>query len=226
MAPPEVGATVVAKVRPAPAPALATRTHSWSLCATRQVTKVNPRFATVDIFAVNGQACREPFRGMVRCVPQQQQRQSVCAVCVAADGAALRRALSVQDIRATETDKVQVYRSFRPGDVILAAVISLGDARSYYLSTARNELGVIFAESEAGRVHRRGLRERERGRESHAYAHASACAQALTHAPACPGETMVPVSWQEMLCPKTQTKEFRKCAKPAAATTTAPAAAT
>ena len=85
---------------------------------------------------------------------------------------------SVQDIRATEKDKVQVYRSFRPGDVVLADVISLGDARSYYLSTARNELGVIFAESEAG-------------------------------------ETMVPVSWQEMMCPKTKTKEFRKVAKPA-----------
>lgn len=28
--------------------------------------------------------------------------------------------------------------------------ISLGDARSYYLSTARNDLGVIFANSEAG----------------------------------------------------------------------------
>ena len=29
-------------------------------------------------------------------------------------------------------------------------VISLGDARSYYLSTAKNEFGVIFARSEAG----------------------------------------------------------------------------
>ncbi len=28
--------------------------------------------------------------------------------------------------------------------------ISLGDARSYYITTARNDLGVIFATSEAG----------------------------------------------------------------------------
>ena len=28
--------------------------------------------------------------------------------------------------------------------------ISLGDARSYYVTTARNDLGVIFATSEAG----------------------------------------------------------------------------
>jgi exosome complex RNA-binding protein Csl4 len=29
--------------------------------------------------------------------------------------------------------------------------ISLGDARSYYISTARNDLGVIFGTSEAGK---------------------------------------------------------------------------
>ena len=29
------------------------------------------------------------------------------------------------------------------------------------------------------------------------------------------GETMVPISWQEMMCPKTKQKEYRKCAKPA-----------
>jgi exosome complex component CSL4 len=53
----------------------------------------------------------------------------------------------------------------------------LGDARSYFLSTAQNDLGVIFATSVAG-------------------------------------ATMIPISWQEMQCPKTKTIEFRKCAKP------------
>ncbi|GER51316.1 exosome complex component CSL4 [Striga asiatica] len=38
-----------------------------------------------------------------------------------------------QDVRATEIDK-----------------LSLGDARAYYLSTAKNELGVVSAESVAG----------------------------------------------------------------------------
>jgi exosome complex component CSL4 len=45
---------------------------------------------------------------------------------------------------------VEVVTSFRPGDVIHAEVISLGDARSYYLSTAKEELGVIMATSDAG----------------------------------------------------------------------------
>lgn len=76
--------------------------------------------------------------------------------------------IRVQDIRATEKDKVKVGDCFRGGDVIKGQVvgtrfilvstvasltreqISLGDARSYYITTARNDLGVIFATSEAG----------------------------------------------------------------------------
>lgn len=36
---------------------------------------------------------------------------------------------------------------------MLLVQISLGDARSYYITTARNDLGVIFATSEAGETH-------------------------------------------------------------------------
>ena len=53
----------------------------------------------------------------------------------------------LQDVRATEVDKLDIYDCFRPGDVIKAEVLSLGDARSYYLSTAKNELGVVYAKS-------------------------------------------------------------------------------
>lgn len=89
---------------------------------TCQVTAVNPRFAKVDIICVGSAPLKENFRGMIR----------------------------VQDVRDTEKDKVEIYKSFRPGDVVLARVISLGDARSYLLSTAANELGVVHAESEDG----------------------------------------------------------------------------
>nr|GEZ15543.1 exosome complex component CSL4 [Tanacetum cinerariifolium] len=47
------------------------------------------------------------------------------------------------------TDKVDMHTSFRPGDIVKASVIFLGDARAYYLSTAQNELGVVSAESMA-----------------------------------------------------------------------------
>ncbi|KAI9894323.1 MAG: exosome 3'-_5 exonuclease subunit ski4 (Csl4) [Vezdaea aestivalis] len=58
--------------------------------------------------------------------------------------------IRVQDVRATEKDRVKIMESFRPGDVIRAIVISLGDQSNYYLSTARNELGVVIATSEVG----------------------------------------------------------------------------
>ncbi|KAM6185889.1 exosome complex component CSL4 isoform 4-T4 [Rhynchocyon petersi] len=81
------------------------------------------------------------------------------------------------DVGAIVTCKVEIYKSFRPGDIVLAKVISLGDAQSnYLLTTAENELGVVVAHSESG-------------------------------------VQMVPISWCEMQCPQTHTKEFRKVAR-------------
>lgn len=57
-----------------------------------------------------------------------------------------------QDIRATEVDKAEVVKSLRPGDIIRARVISLGDSTQYFLSTAENELGVRWAKSAAGAI--------------------------------------------------------------------------
>ncbi|CAI5482842.1 unnamed protein product [Closterium sp. Yama58-4] len=54
-----------------------------------------------------------------------------------------------QDVRATEIDKVDLLASFRPGDLIRAQVLSLGDSRAYFLSTAKNDLGVILAKGVA-----------------------------------------------------------------------------
>ncbi|CAM6085114.1 unnamed protein product [Calypogeia fissa] len=115
---------------------------------TAKITKIQPRTASADIVCVGLQAIKEKFTGIVR----------------------------QQDVRATEIDKVEMHTSFRPGDIIRAEVLSLGDARAYYLSTAKNELGVVSATSDAG-------------------------------------VEMVPVSWQEMQCPVTGQKEFRKVAK-------------
>lgn len=76
-----------------------------------------------------------------------------------------------QDVRATEKDRVKIGESFRGGDVIRSQVvsslsypwrgsvvtdsffskISLGDARSYFVTTARNDLGVIYGTSDAGK---------------------------------------------------------------------------
>ncbi|KAI6685072.1 hypothetical protein NL676_030985 [Syzygium grande] len=87
-----------------------------------RVTKVLSRMASADILCVGPKSVREKFTGTIR----------------------------QQDVRATEIDKVDMHLSFRPGDIVRALVLSLGDARAYYLSTAKNELGVVSAESTAG----------------------------------------------------------------------------
>ena len=38
-----------------------------------------------------------------------------------------------------------IFQSFQPRDIVVAKVISLGDASAYLLTTAENELGVIVA---------------------------------------------------------------------------------
>lgn len=47
---------------------------------------------------------------------------------------------------------MRIGECFRLGDIVKAKVVSLGDARSYYLSTAANELGVVYATSEDGEL--------------------------------------------------------------------------
>ncbi|XP_034044747.1 exosome complex component CSL4 isoform X2 [Thalassophryne amazonica] len=89
---------------------------------TCKVTSINSRFAKVRILYVGSTPLKEHFRGMIR----------------------------KEDVQATEKDKVDTYKSFRPGDIVIAKVISLGDVQStYLLSTAENELGVVVAHSQA-----------------------------------------------------------------------------
>ncbi|KAI1485237.1 hypothetical protein F5X96DRAFT_660848 [Biscogniauxia mediterranea] len=87
-----------------------------------RVTRITPRQASVAILVVGDTVLEAEWQGVIR----------------------------VQDVRATEKDRVKIYESFRPGDIVRAQVISLGDQANYYLSTAKNELGVIMATSEAG----------------------------------------------------------------------------
>jgi exosome complex component CSL4 len=89
---------------------------------TGRVLSVNPRFAKVEILCLGSEALGASFSGIIRKV----------------------------DVRQAEVDQVEIYKSFRPGDIVRAAVISLGDKRSYYLSTAQVHLGVILATSQAG----------------------------------------------------------------------------
>ncbi|KDQ19929.1 hypothetical protein BOTBODRAFT_27343 [Botryobasidium botryosum FD-172 SS1] len=88
------------------------------------ITRLSPTQATLSISVVDGipHPVGEEFTGVIRS----------------------------QDVRAVDKDKVKIGDCFRGGDVVKGVVISLGDARSYYITTARNDLGVIAATSEAG----------------------------------------------------------------------------
>lgn len=55
--------------------------------------------------------------------------------------------IRVQDIRATERDRIKLAEQFVPGDLVRASVLSIGDENHYYLSTIQNDLGVIFAKN-------------------------------------------------------------------------------
>jgi exosome complex component CSL4 len=89
---------------------------------TASVSRITQSVAYVSILCVGGALLAEPFQGTIR----------------------------ERDVRSFEVDDVDMYKSYRPGDVVRAKVISLGDARSYFLSTAANDLGVVLANSEAG----------------------------------------------------------------------------
>ncbi|KAL8822872.1 MAG: hypothetical protein Q9191_006400 [Dirinaria sp. TL-2023a] len=87
-----------------------------------RVTRCMVRQTNVAILVVDEEVCADEWSGVVR----------------------------REDVKATEKEKVVVGDSFRVGDLVRAEVISLGDQTNYYLTTARNELGVIMAKSEAG----------------------------------------------------------------------------
>ena len=91
-------------------------------CYLHQVISTNPRFCKVAILGVESTSLKETFKGTIR----------------------------KEDVRATEKDKVEMYKSFRPGDIVLARVLT-SHTQTYLLSTAENELGVVFAKSEAGK---------------------------------------------------------------------------
>lgn len=50
-----------------------------------------------------------------------------------------------EDIRSGASEQVLIQQSFLPGDLVLARVLSLGDARRYLLGTAEPQLGVLRA---------------------------------------------------------------------------------
>jgi exosome complex component CSL4 len=87
-----------------------------------RVLRISVNFANVEILSIgeNGKVLQLPPKAVIR----------------------------REDIRLNDIDSLVVHECFRPGDIVRAVVISLGDARQYFLSTADVEFGVVIAKSE------------------------------------------------------------------------------
>jgi exosome complex component CSL4 len=85
-----------------------------------QVTRIGSSQASVDIVAVENKILTQTARGSIR----------------------------REDTRPDQLDSLVMHTCFRPGDIVRATVISLGDARQYFLSTAAKELGVLRAKND------------------------------------------------------------------------------
>ena len=71
-----------------------------------RITRINIREARVQILVISDIPTMEEFMGVIR---------YVWHFLVLRD--------SVQDVRATEKDRVKIYSSFRPGDIVRAEVV-------------------------------------------------------------------------------------------------------
>lgn len=83
---------------------------------TARVEIVNQRFAKCQILCIGDVLLNRPLRGILR----------------------------KEDVRSTDIDRVEMYKNFRPNDIILAKVIPQIELHTFSLSTAENELGVVL----------------------------------------------------------------------------------
>lgn len=81
-----------------------------------QVTRTNYNQAFVDVHCIGDKILPTPIKAVIR----------------------------REDVREHEIDKVVIQEFFKPMDTVRAAVISLGDNKYYFLSTAKNDLGVVL----------------------------------------------------------------------------------
>jgi len=100
-----------------------------------RVIRVQPRQLVVSILPVAPGSSASSLMAYTTMTNDDLQHQAI-----------LRR----EDVRAFEKDKIVMNDMFRVGDIVRATVISLGDERSYYISTTGNEFGVVVARSAAG----------------------------------------------------------------------------
>mmetsp|Transcript_21390 Transcript_21390/g.29973 ORF Transcript_21390/g.29973 Transcript_21390/m.29973 type:complete len:229 (+) Transcript_21390:186-872(+) len=113
------------------------------------ILKEGTKFASSQVLSVD-----QIVMGRInRIMTQQASMEIVAAEGVGSLDEHYEGVIRKEDVRTGTLGTVEVHESFRPGDIVRARIISLGDSRRYILSTAENDLGVIRAvSSSSGRV--------------------------------------------------------------------------
>ncbi len=81
-----------------------------------RVLKITRTIAHTALLYVDDQRLTTPFKGMIKHT----------------------------DVRSYDVDKVAIPEHYRPGDILRATVLSLGDGRSVILSTAGEGMGLVY----------------------------------------------------------------------------------
>jgi exosome complex component CSL4 len=122
-----------------------------------RVTRVQKRQATVSILVVLDESepqTQDPSRSA-------SDNDNIASILTSAanpenhtgtDELRFQALIRKEDVRAVEKDRVVMDEMFRIGDIVRGSVISLGDQSFYYITTARNDLGVVMARSDAGNM--------------------------------------------------------------------------
>ncbi|EAW13206.1 exosome non-catalytic core subunit CSL4 [Aspergillus clavatus NRRL 1] len=123
-----------------------------------RVTRVQKRQATVSILVVLDASSSAQIPDSSKTASDNDNIASILTSAANpenhsnSDELRFQALIRKEDVRAVEKDRVVMDEMFRVGDIVRGTVISLGDQSFYYLTTARNDLGVVMARSEAGNM--------------------------------------------------------------------------
>ncbi|KAL2800640.1 exosome component EXOSC1/CSL4-domain-containing protein [Aspergillus keveii] len=123
-----------------------------------RVTRVQKRQATVSILVVLDESAASKALNPTQPASDNDNIESILSSAAnpenhsSADELRFQALIRKEDVRAVEKDRVVMDEMFRVGDIVRGTVISLGDQSFYYITTARNDLGVVMARSEAGNM--------------------------------------------------------------------------
>ncbi|KAL4747852.1 hypothetical protein BDW72DRAFT_6596 [Aspergillus terricola var. indicus] len=123
-----------------------------------RVTRVQKRQATVSILVVLDESASSQALDPSQSASDNDNIESILASAAnpenhsSSDELRFQALIRKEDVRAVEKDRVVMDEMFRVGDIVRGTVISLGDQSYYYITTARNDLGVVMARSEAGNM--------------------------------------------------------------------------